>query len=204
MTPSGAAGEGQINTAAGGIRVTHGRGTVLTRRGMLRRAWRGALFAVAGGVVLAGSAACYGFSGGGGLPRNLKTVAIQPFDNQTAAPELQRELFEQLRAVLRDRLNLREAPESRADLVVRGTIVTYDVDLPLGAAADARNTASNRRRLQLVVDIEIVESATSRVLLNKKGLQREGQYAEGGEATGRRNAIESLMADIVEGVQSQW
>jgi Lipopolysaccharide-assembly len=147
---------------------------------------------------------CYGFSGGGGLPRTLKTVAIQPFDNQTAAPELQRELFEQLRNVMRDRLNLREAPEARADLVVRGTIVNYDVDLPLGASADGRNTASNRRRLQLTIDIEIVESATSRVLLTKKGLAREGQYAEGGEATGRKNAIESLMTDIVEGVQSQW
>ncbi len=52
--------------------------------------------------------------------------------------------------------------------------------------------------------MEIIESATTRVLLNKKGLSREGQYAEGGEVTGRKNAIESIMADIVEGVQSQW
>lgn len=147
---------------------------------------------------------CYGFSGGGGLPKNLRTVAIQPFDNQTAAPELQREIFEQLRNVMRDRLNLREAPEARADLVVRGSIVTYDVDLPLGASADGRNTTSNRRRLQLVIDVEIVETATSRALLSKKGLSREGQYAEGAEVNGRRNALESLMNDIVEGVQSQW
>jgi hypothetical protein len=82
--------------------------------------------------------------------------------------------------------------------------VTYDVDLPLGASADGRNTASNRRRLQLTIDVEIVESATSRVLLSKKGLAREGQYAEGAEAAGRKNALESLMTDIVEGVQSQW
>lgn len=190
MTPSGADVDGRTGAQP--------RGSGL--RGLWHRATRsmvvGAAVAVLGG--------CYGFSGGGGLPRNLKTVAIQPFDNQTAAPELQRELFEQLRGVLRDRLNLREAPEARADLVVRGAIVTYDVDLPLGATADGRNTASNRRRLQLAIDIEIVETATSRVLLNKKGMTREGQYAEGGEATGRRNAIESLMTDIVEGVQSQW
>jgi hypothetical protein len=42
------------------------------------------------------------------------------------------------------------------------------------------------------------------VLLARKGLSREGQYAEGGEASGRKNALESIMADIVEGVQSQW
>jgi hypothetical protein len=159
------------------------------------------LLAFAGVVASSG---CYGFSGGGGLPRHLKTVAIQPFDNQTAAPELQREIFDQLRNVLRDRLNLREAPESRADLVVRGIIVNYEVDLPLGASADTRQTTTNRRRLQLAIDIEIIEQATNRTLLSKKGMQREGQYAEGGEVTGRRNALESLMNDIVEGVQSQW
>lgn len=193
MTPSGAVREGMrhdIPTAAG--------------RGMRRRALVGLGARMAAVLAVTMLAGCYGFSGGGGLPRTLKTVAIQPFDNQTAAPELQREIFERLREAMRDRLNLREAPEARADLVVRGTIVTYDVDLPLGASADGRNTASNRRRLQLTIDVEIVESATSRVLLTKKGLSREGQYAEGAEAAGRKNALESIMTDIVEGVQSQW
>jgi hypothetical protein len=186
MTPSGAADGKTEQTGA-------------PRASARRLAIKAGMLACA--AVLSG---CYGFSGGGGLPRNLKTVAIQPFDNQTPAPELQRELFDQLRNVLRDRLNLREAPESRADLVVRGVISGYDVDLPLGASADGRQTSTNRRRLQIVVDIEIIETATNRALLSKKGLQREGQYAEGGEAVGRRNALESLMNDIVEGVQSQW
>lgn len=193
MTPSGAVREGMI----------HDIPTVASR-GIRRRSLLGLGARMTAVLVVSMLAGCYGFSGGGGLPRTLKTVAIQPFDNQTAAPELQREIFERLREAMRDRLNLREAPEARADLVVRGTIVTYDVDLPLGASADGRNTASNRRRLQLTIDVEIVESATSRVLLSKKGLSREGQYAEGAEAAGRKNALESIMTDIVEGVQSQW
>ncbi len=147
---------------------------------------------------------CYGFSGGGGLPKQLKTVAIEPFDNQTAVPELQRELFEQLRAALRERLNLREAPPARADVVVRGTLVKYDVDLPAGVSSDGRQTTSTRRRLLIVIDVEIVDQTTGRILLKKNGLQREGQYAEGGEAVGRKNALESLISDLVEGVQSQW
>lgn len=165
------------------------------------RAWRTAGMAL---VALASVAGCYGFSGGGGLPRNLRTVAIQPFDNQTAVPELQRELFDQVRNTLRDRLNLREAPESKADMVVRGTIVKYEVDLPAGASADPRQTQSTRRRLQLVIDLEILDQTTGRTLLKRAGMSREGQYPEGGEVQGRRNAIESLMADLVEGVQSQW
>ncbi len=148
--------------------------------------------------------ACYSFSGGGGLPRNLKTVAIQPFDNLTASPDLQKEVFDQLRKVMRDKLNLREAPEAKADLLVRGVISKYDVDLPAGASADPNQTTSNRRRLLLSLDVEIIEQATGRELLKRSGLQREGQYAEGSESTGRKNALESLMSDIVEGVQSQW
>jgi len=154
------------------------------------------------GALLVGG--CYGFSGGGGLPKQLKTVAIEPFDNQTAVPELQREVFEQLRAALRERLNLREAPAARADLVVRGTLVKYDVDLPAGVSADGRQTTSTRRRLLIVLDVEIIDQTTGRILLKKNGLQREGQYAEGGEAVGRKNALESLISDLVEGVQSQW
>ena len=154
-----------------------------------------------GAVLLSG---CYGFSGGGGLPKQLKTVAIEPFDNQTAVPELQREVFEQLRSALRDRLNLREAPPARADVVVRGSLVKYDVDLPAGVSADGRQTTSTRRRLVIVIDVEIIDQTTGRTLLKKSGLQREGQYAEGGEVSGRKNALESLISDLVEGVQSQW
>ena len=169
----------------------------MTPSGAVRKIVRAAWGASALVLALSLVGGCYGFSGGGGLPKQLKTVAIEPFDNQTAVPELQREVFEQLRAALRERLNLREAPAARADVVVRGTLVKYDVDLPAGLSADGRQTTSTRRRL-------IIDQTTGRTLLSKKGLQREGQYAEGGEVAGRKNALESLISDLVEGVQSQW
>ena len=176
----------------------------MTPSGAVRRIVRAVRSAVALLLAVSLVGGCYGFSGGGGLPKQLKTVAIEPFDNQTAVPELQREVFEQLRAALRDRLNLREAPAARADVVVRGTLVKYDVDLPAGVSADGRQTTSTRRRLLIVLDVEIIDQTTGRTLLTKNGLQREGQYAEGGEAIGRRNALESLISDLLEGVQSQW
>ena len=176
----------------------------MTPSGAVRRIVRAGRSALALMLALSLVGGCYGFSGGGGLPKQLKTVAIEPFDNQTAVPELQREVFEQLRATLRDRLNLREAPAARADVVVRGALVKYDVDLPAGVSADGRQTTSTRRRLLIVLDVEIIDQTTGRTLLAKKGLHREGQYAEGGEAAGRKNALESLINDLVEGVQSQW
>ncbi|MES2525092.1 MAG: LptE family protein [Gemmatimonadota bacterium] len=150
------------------------------------------------------SACLYTFSGGGGLPKGLRSVAVQPFDNQTAVPDLQREILDQLRRGMRDRLNLREAPEARADVVVRGTIVRYDVDLPAGVSADPRQTTSTRRRLQIVIDFEMLNQKTGQVLYKRAGSTKEGQYAEGGEAVGRRNAVESLVNELLEGAQSQW
>ena len=46
------------------------------------------------GLLLVASACIpYGFAGGG-LPRTIRTVAVIPFDNETASPEVQRELRE--------------------------------------------------------------------------------------------------------------
>ena len=115
----------------------------------------------------------YGFSGGGGLPKNLRSAAIEPFDNQTAVPELQREVLEQLRKGVRDRLNLRDATSQKADVLVRGAIVRYDVDLPAGVSADPRQTSSTRRRLQIVIDVEIIDQTTGRTLLKRAGLSQE-------------------------------
>jgi hypothetical protein len=168
---------------------------------MPRRAFIAMLITAAS---LATTGCLYKFSSGGGLPRNLRSVAVQPFDNQTPVPELQREILDGLRKGMRDRLNLREAPEAKADVVVRGTIVRYDVDLPAGVSADPRQTTSTRRRLQIVIDVEILDQTTGRSLLKRAGISKEGQYAEGGEVTGRRNAIESLVNELLEGAQSQW
>jgi len=152
-----------------------------------------------------GLAACipYGFAGGG-LPSHVRTVAIIPFENQTATPQLPRELAEALRARLQDRLGLRDAAESKANAIVRGTIQRYETDIPIGFSADNRASTTARRQLQLVVDIEMVDQVTGKTLWQKKGLLVEGQYEERGEAVGRKQAIDRIVNDVIEGAQSQW
>lgn len=145
----------------------------------------------------------YGFSEGA-FPSHVRTMAVLPFDNQTATPELQNELFDSMRKELQKRLGVRDATEDRADALVRGTIISYDVDIPVAVSADPRQAVSARRRLQVTIDVEILDQTTGKTLWQKKGLRAEGEYAERAEAEGRREAIARIVNDIVNGAQSQW
>ncbi|MEO7964372.1 MAG: LPS assembly lipoprotein LptE [Gemmatimonadaceae bacterium] len=146
----------------------------------------------------------YSLSGGGGLPKQIRTVAVIPFENETANPEITAELHQELRKTLLDRLGLRDASEQRANAVVTGKITAYEPDVPIGFSADPTRSTSARRRLQLTVDVQIVDQTTGRTLFEKKGVSAEGEYAEREEPAGRKQAIQRVVNDIVEGAQSQW
>jgi hypothetical protein len=131
-------------------------------------------------------------------------MAVLPFDNQTTSPEVQRELLDAMRRELQRRLGVRDASESRADAVIRGVISAYDADVPVAVSSNPSQAVTARRRLQLTIDVEIVEQDNGRVLFQRKGLRGEGDYDERAEPEGRRKAIEKIVNDIVEGAQSQW
>ena len=167
------------------------------------RAARTTLGAAALLACVTASACIYGFAGGG-LPRDIRTVAVLPFENETPAPELQRELSEELRKAMSSRLGLREAPEEKASAIVRGTIVRYEIDVPVAFSANPAQATSARRRLQVVVDVEIVNQLTGKTLWSRKGISAQGEYAENAEAAGRKQAIDRIVNDVIEGAQSQW
>src|SRR6266567_8161478 len=149
-------------------------------------------------VALALTGCFYGFSGGG-LPSHVHTVAIIPFENRTPSPELQRELTESLRKGLHDRLGLRDATEARANAVVRGTIQRYEVDIPVGYSANNKQTTSAKRQLQITVDVEVLDQVNGKTLFQRKGMTAEAQYEERGEADGRKQAIDRIINDIIQG-----
>lgn len=154
-------------------------------------------------LAVAGCLPHYGFSGGG-LPPNIRTMAIQPFDNETPTPELQRELLDAMRRDLQSRLGVRDAPESRSDAVVKGVIRSYDADVPVAYSANPAQAVTARRRLRISLDVQIVDQTTNRTIWEKKALSAEGEYAERDEVGGRRDALMRIVNDIVEGAQSQW
>ena len=146
----------------------------------------------------------YSLSGGGGLPRHIRTVAVLPFENETANPEVAGELHLVLRKTLGDRLGLREAPEGRASALVTGTIRKYEPDVPVGFSADPALATTARRRVQVIIDVKIVDQTTGKTLFERSGLSAEGEYAERAEPAGRKQALERIVNDIIEGAQSQW
>lgn len=164
---------------------------------------RSRLAALALLVPLLLSGCLYGFAGGG-LPSHVRTAAVLPFDNETASPELPVELQEALRAALQSRLGLRDAPEDRASAVVRGRITRYEADIAAGFSADPNQSTSARRRLRVQIDIEIVDQVTGKVLWTRTGMQAEGEYADRGEPQGRKQAIDRIVNEVIEGAQSQW
>ena len=145
----------------------------------------------------------YGFAGGG-LPAHIRTVAVMPFENRTTLPDLTSEIHELLRSELDRRLGLRPAPEQRADALLTGVILRYDADVPIGFSADPRQANTARRKLQIAVDISIVDQTTGRTLWERRNLVVDGEYAERADAEGRQRALEQLINQIIEGAQSQW
>ena len=154
-------------------------------------------------LVFLATGCLYTFAGGG-FPRHVKSAAVLPFDNETPAAELSREINDALRKAFESRLGLRSAPENRAHAIVRGTITKYETDIPVGFSADPARASSARRSLSIVIDVTIVDQTSGKTLYERKGLSANGEYPERGEEEGRRQAIQRLVNDIVEGAQSQW
>ena len=153
-------------------------------------------------LALALGGCLYGFAGGG-LP-NVKTVAILPFENDTPEPALTQEVSDAVRQALEGRLGLRVATEATADAIVRGRVVRYDPDLPIAIQPGPGQVTVPKRKVQLVVDVEIVNQREGTTVWKRQGLAVDGEYDPPQEVQGRRVALQKLVNDIVDGAQSQW
>jgi hypothetical protein len=162
------------------------------------------VLAVTAALMLAGIPGCRYSLNGGGLPTDIKSVAIIPFDNETASPELQQELNAAIRTAVTSKLGLKEAAEDRASAVVRGKIVKYDLDVATAFSANPAQATSSRRQLQLVVHVEIFDQVHNHILGKPMDLTAIGDYPEGGEAAGRKQAIDKIVSDLIQGAQSNW
>jgi hypothetical protein len=109
-----------------------------------------------------------------------------------------------VREAIEGRLGLRLAGEATADAVIRGRVVRYDPDMPAAFQPGQGQVTVTRRKVQLMVDVEIVNQREGKTIWKRQGLSVEGEYEPGQEARGRKLALEKLVNDIVDGAQSQW
>jgi hypothetical protein len=165
----------------------------------LRRLF-GAVVVSATGLSLA--SCLYGFAGGT-LP-NVKTVAILPFENDTPEPTLTQQVSDAVRQALEGRLGLRVATEATADAIVRGRVVRYDPDMPISIQPGTGQVTVTRRKVQLSVDVEIVNQREGTTVWKRQGLLVDGEYTPGQEQEGLKVALQKLVTEIVDGAQSQW
>ena len=165
--------------------------------------------AISSTLALALTACAFGFKGGG-LPPNMRTVAVLPFENETSDPTLGQAVNVAVKQAVESRLGLRAAPEAKADAVVKGTIKRYDPDQPAAFSGTPTQPGSvqrvevTRRQVQLVVDVQIVDQRSGRTVYNGTGLSVTGDYDPGRENDGRRKALDKLVTQILLGAEANW
>jgi hypothetical protein len=148
----------------------------------------------------------YSFRAGSFPPPHIRTIAIEPFDNETARFELTGELYDQLLRRLPGALGIRTAGADVADAIVRGRITRYDVVAPNYRAGQPGAAAQVlQRQVNISVSVEIVDLIENVILWQSSGVTGRGEYPEGSpEENGRLRAIELLVQEIVDGAQSNW
>ncbi len=149
---------------------------------------------------------CYSFQAGTGLT-GVQTIAIQPFENNTSRLELTQDVQDILLRQLPGSLGLRIAGEEIADVVVRGTITSYDLVSPNYRPGQQGQAAQVlQRQVVLTVGVEILNMQERTVLWQSSSIRAQGEYLESTETedVGKQEALEVLIQQIVDGAQSNW
>ncbi len=156
-------------------------------------------------MVVAAGCGVYSFSGGGGLPGHIESIAIIPFDNQTTQFTLTQELTQSLSNEIPGRLGLKPADQSTANSVLRGTIMRYD-ERAVNYQETPGGPITFQRRVDITISVEIYDVVEDQVLWSSRSLTASGEYLPDSqsELAGRQMAIENLVQAIIDGAQSQW
>ena len=163
--------------------------------------------AVAAGLALLMAGCLYTFQAGAGLPGHVETIAVIPFENETGRFDLPQEIQERFLEELPRTFGVTVAGEQYADAVVRGTVRSYNVDAPSfrpGAAGD--RTEVVERRVNVVLEVQVVDRVGSLILWENRSLSARGEYLEASELEedGRRRAVERLVQAVIDGLQANW
>lgn len=152
----------------------------------------------------------YGFSGGGGFPSDVRTIYIEPFENQTVQVELDQQLFRKLTDRLPRALGGRPGSETNADAVVRGRILRYEDVAQSYRATTGQQQQSGvdvlTHQVQITIAVEIIDRKRNVVLWDSNSVVGRGEYRinDQRDTDAREQALNHILQLIIDGAQSQW
>jgi hypothetical protein len=132
---------------------------------------------------------------------------VERFENQTVQFDLENQLYLKLSDELPPRLGVRPAGRDNADAIIRGRITRYDDTARNYRPGEVgERTEVLQRQVQITLAIEVVDTRKNLILWESTGITGNGEYTSSSQtdAAGQTRAIENLIQQILDGVQSQW
>lgn len=163
------------------------------------------LLAFAGTLLL--GACNYGLNSSSGFPASIRTVCIEPFENQTDRGELTNQVFTALNDKVRPALGLRPGDcKGGADAIIRGKILRYDNPATnYTAGSQPGQTQTQLYQFTLTVGVEIIDRKRNVMLWESNGVNGQGTYEPNqSDTVGQKKAVDKLVQAIIDGAQSQW
>lgn len=170
------------------------------------RCWRRTWFWLLPVLGLSLSGCLYSFQAGAGLPAHVRTIAVVPLDNFSDRFDLAQEVYE---ALLRDvprAFGVRVGSEDSADVVIRGVVRRYAVDAPSYRPSPAGGAEVLERAVNIGVELQVLDRVERVILWENRSLSARGVFLEGveQEEDGRLLAVEQIVRDLINGLQTNW
>lgn len=156
--------------------------------------------AIAMTLLLATSCGVYTFSPSalGGI----KSLAIPLFENQTTESGLREDLTDRLSRAFVDDNTLRVVPESRADAILRGAVISYSREAYTYSEAEV----VSEYIVRIGINVEFAEKKSGKVIWEERNMSNWGTYdsATQSEDDGKEMAIGKLVEDILNKTVKGW
>jgi hypothetical protein len=158
------------------------------------------------GLFCAVSGCNYTFSGGGGLPSHVKTIYVDPIDNQTTQFALTEKVTAELLDAATGKLGAQLGAEESADATIMTTLTRYDDTAVNFASREDVGAEVFQRRIRLSARVEIIDNTRNEIIWSGASVTGIGEYTPETELElrGQELAITDLVQKIVDGAQSQW
>jgi hypothetical protein len=154
-------------------------------------------------VLLLLGAGC-GYQQGSLFPRNIQTVAVPAFQNNTFERGLEVALSKAVIARIEGHSPYKVVPRSRADAVLEGEITeaTYRT-----AVRDFKTDLPREQALHVTVDFVLKDLRTGQILCERRNYQQQTMYYPPlgeGQFVAAQRVAERLALGIVQELEADW